>query len=490
MASNSSPGFADKIKANFLKLCESDHNKKTSDEPTEPNKPVSTSTEPQDNSSNMAHKLTKLQVRTNPNYKKHGTKSYVYMMSKYGFNPTQEGPYSHHKTVHQQGKFAGEHGQKSIGGKARFGNTLVKAASDGTSGQVSSEDIQNDSLYLTPVQIGTPAQTFHLDFDTGSSDLWIWSTELPSSTTSGTSHTIFDASKSSTYKKSTGETWKISYGDGSSASGDVGTDTVSIGNVTIKNQAIELAKSLSSAFQQDTGDGLLGLAWGSINTVTPTAVKTPVENMIAQDDIPSSAELFTAYLGSWRDTADADKGESFYTFGYIDEDTVTTTGQEISYTPVDNSQGFWSVASASYTVGGTTYTQSGNTAIMDTGTTLALVSDEVCKNVYAAIPGSKYDSTQQGYVFPSDTTADNLPVVTMAIGDKQFTIAKEDLGFADAGSGMVYGGIQSRGTMTFDILGDVMLKNIYAIFDVGNVQFGAVQRTEATQNLTAPSSTS
>lgn len=28
---------------------------------------------------------------------------------------------------------------------------------------------------------------------------------------------------------------------------------------------------------------------------------------------------------------------------------------------------------------------------------------------------------------------------------------------------MVYGGIQSRGSMTFDILGDTFLKSIYAV---------------------------
>lgn len=41
--------------------------------------------------------------------------------------------------------------------------------------------------------------------------------------------------------------------------------------------------------------------------------------MIAQDDIPKEQELFTAYLGSWRDANDPDKGESFYTFDYIDQ---------------------------------------------------------------------------------------------------------------------------------------------------------------------------
>lgn len=185
--------------------------------------------------------------------------------------------------------------------------------------------------------------------------------------------------------------------------------------------------------------------------------------MISEAAIPKTAELFTANLGSWRDTNEPDKGISFYTFGYIDQDVIKASGQQISWTPVDNSQGFWMFESTSATVNGQAVAQTGNTAIADTGTTLALVADATCKAIYDAIPGSTYDAQQQGYLFPSNTTADQLPVVTFAVGDKQFIVQKEDLGFADAGNGMVYGGIQSRGTMTFDILGDTFLKGIYAV---------------------------
>lgn len=59
--------------------------------------------------------------------------------------------------------------------------------------------------------------------------------------------------------------------------GTVGTDTVTVGGLAIQNQTIELAKTLSTQFTQDTGDGLLGLAFGSINTVTPGPAQTPVE---------------------------------------------------------------------------------------------------------------------------------------------------------------------------------------------------------------------
>lgn len=193
---------------------------------------------------------------------------------------------------------------------------------------------------------------------------------------------------------------------------------MTMGGLTVKNQAVQLANRMSSEFVRTTSDGLLGLAWSHINTVPPKQVATPAANMIAQSNIPKSAELFTAYLGSWRDANDEDHGESFYTFGYIDKETVKKSGEEIYWTPVDNSQGFWMFDSPSATVNGRTVEQKGNRAIADTGTTLALVSDEVCRAIYAAIPGSTYDYYNQGYVYPADTVEDHLPIVTLAVSGK------------------------------------------------------------------------
>ncbi|KAJ6014539.1 hypothetical protein N7540_009130 [Penicillium herquei] len=427
---------------------------------------------------------TKIKVIANPRYQKSGTKSYVHMMRKYGFNPTKPGPYFLGKTFQQTGR---QYTDKAIGGRVHMRQVLQKKSADSDQvGEVGADDVQNDSMYLAQVGIGSPAQELNLDFDTGSADLWVWSTKLPSATLSKyENHTVFDSSKSSTFKTSEGSTWEISYGDGSSASGIVGTDDVNVGGVVVKNQAVELAEKMSDQFASGAGDGLLGLAFSNINTVKPKSVATPVDNMITQDDIPN--KLFTAKLGSWRDADEPDKGASFYTFGFIDQATVTAAGADISYTPVDKSQGFWLFDSTSATVNGKTITRSGNTAIADTGTTLALVDDSTCQAIYDAIEGAYYDSESQGYIYPSDTTVDNLPVVSFAVGDKQFTVQKEDLGFTEAKSGYIYGGIQSRGDMTMDILGDTFLKGIYAVFDVGNTRFGAVQRKELNQNLSTPS---
>ena len=119
----------------------------------------------------MASKLTRVKLVHNPHYKRSGPKSYVYLLRKYAFKPTKEGPYFVGNKIHQKGK----HGiRKLIGGRAKVQqNVLQKKVAGGQSGEVTAEDQQNDSEYLCPVTIGTPGQTFNLDFDTGSADLWV-----------------------------------------------------------------------------------------------------------------------------------------------------------------------------------------------------------------------------------------------------------------------------------------------------------------------------
>ena len=73
-----------------------------------------------------------------------------------------------------------------------------------------------------PVKIGTPGVTLNLDFDTGSSDLWVPSSSCTSSTCK--SKRKYTASASSTSSKKSG-TFSIEYGDGSTVSGPIYTET-------------------------------------------------------------------------------------------------------------------------------------------------------------------------------------------------------------------------------------------------------------------------
>lgn len=64
---------------------------------------------------------------------------------------------------------------------------------------------------------------------------WVFSTSLPGLEEIG--HTLYNPSESLTYKVKSGYTWDISYGDGSGASGTVGTDVVTIGGLAVTGQA-------------------------------------------------------------------------------------------------------------------------------------------------------------------------------------------------------------------------------------------------------------
>jgi Eukaryotic aspartyl protease len=215
-----------------------------------------------------------------------------------------------------------------------------------------------------------------------------------------------------------GATWSITYGDQSSASGNVYTDTVSVGATTVAGQAVEAANKISSQFQQDTeNDGLLGLAFSSINTVSPTSQLTFFDN--AKSGLQSP--VFTA---------DLKKGApGTYDFGFTDSSKHTGS---ISYVSVNNAQGFWEFTGTGYGVGSSSFKKLSIDGIMDTGTTLLLLPDAVVNAYYAQVSDAQYDNSQGGYTFSCE---DNLPDLALGIGSAKFVVPGSYINFAPTGNG-------------------------------------------------------
>jgi len=302
-----------------------------------------------------------------------------------------------------------------------------------------------DDEYTCPVDIG--GQTLNLDFDTGSADLWVFSSRLSSSERSG--HSYYTSSSDSSFKTLSGYTWDISYGDGSGASGTVGTTTVEIGGITVTSQAVELATSVSSEFVQDTAsDGLVGLAFSTINTVSPRSQNTFFDNALSSLSEPVMvADLKHNEAGT-------------YTFGEI------PFTEDITYTNADSSEGYWGFTAS---VSGTSFS-----AIADTGTTLLYLPSKIVSSYWSKVSGASYDSSEGGYTFSCSAS---LPDLTFTVAGTSFTIDGEYMNYGTLSGSTCFGGLLSNEGIGLSIFGDVMFKSVYVVFDLGNEQLGFAQKS-------------
>ncbi|KAL5361396.1 aspartic peptidase domain-containing protein [Aspergillus floccosus] len=404
---------------------------------------------------------SKLYLIPNPNYQKSGIKSYIHLMRKYRIRPIKEGPYSIGHTIHQTGR---PFSDKPVGGRAIFRQVIQKNLHNGQTEPVRADDIQQDATCFLPVQIGTPPQTVHLVPDTASPDLWVRSSDLPRAE----GHHFFDPSKSSTFKPTNRWPWEMLQLDGSSISGPIGIDKVALGDVTIQNREIKLASKLSSEYDQFSGDGILGL---SVHSASSDA-RGIADGIWGQADLPPSGKFFTVKLGSWGPS------KPFCSFGHIDQDVIADCTGDIHYAKVDSTSGVWKFESASAVVGEKAIDRPMNAAMADISAPLTLLDDAICQAIYDAIPGAFYDSECQGFIFPSNLSVDQRPCLQLDIGGRVVAMPKENLAFAEAKPGYMYGGIQSRGHGQLDILGANFLEGVYAIFDISGDRFGIAQAKE------------
>lgn len=337
----------------------------------------------------------------------------------------------------------------------KFGFQLVGRAANTTaaggsgSGTVAAAPEPNNAEYLSPVSIG--GQTVTLDFDTGSSDLWVFSSALSKQTIG--QHTAFDPAQSKSFQVMQGATWSISYGDGSGAAGTVGMDVVNIGGATATRQAVELATAVSQSFAKDTNnDGLVGLAFSQLNTVKPTKQTTFFDSVMPQLAMPVfSVDLKNDSTGT-------------YQFGAIDQSKFQ--GQ-LTTVPVNSQSGFWQVDSPTVTIGNQKVAnQGGSPAIADTGTSLLLVDPQVANAYYAKVQGATNNAQVGGFTYPCNAA---LPDFGVAMGPTYTAmIPGNAITFAQVDANTCFGGVQSNGGANLQIYGDVMFRTQYVVFDGKN----------------------
>jgi saccharopepsin len=223
---------------------------------------------------------------------------------------------------------------------------------------------------FSEISIGNPPQSFKVVMDTGSSNLWVPSSECTS--IACYLHQKYDHESSSSYKKNQ-SSFEIQYGSGS-VSGYISADHVGMGDLTIKNQLFaEVTSQSGLAFAFGRFDGILGLGYESISV---NQIPPPFYSMIDQGLLDQ--KVFAFYLGD-----DSEGSEAI--FGGIDEDHYTG---KIHRLPIRR-KAYWEVNLDSISFGGET-AQMEMGAVLDTGTSLialpSTVAELLCVPMLDALP--------------------------------------------------------------------------------------------------------
>ena len=217
-----------------------------------------------------------------------------------------------------------------------------------------SDDDADAATDFSEIDIGKPAQTFKVVLDTGSSNLWVPSTECGS--IACYLHNKYDHSASSSYTKN-GSEFKIEYGSGS-LEGYISQDDVTIGDLVIKGQHFaEATAEPGLAFAFGRFDGIMGLGY---DTISVNKIVPPFYNMMNQKLIDEP--VFAFYLGDAEDSSEVIFGG--YDKSHYKGDLVKIPLRRKAY---------WEVDLDAITLGENTAEFENTGAILDTGTSLIVM---------------------------------------------------------------------------------------------------------------------
>lgn len=202
---------------------------------------------------------------------------------------------------------------------------------------------------------------------------WLLGADTPSNEIG--SQAIYDPDQSSTSALLSGLSFAIGYGQGGNGvKGTVYQDAFSIGNVTAQNMSIGSANSLTGLAPGVFKSGIMGLAFGSGNSVSPSPQPTFMEAVQSQLDEPVFVCNFKF------------KGGGFIEFGTVDSSLYSGP---LTTLQADNSTrypGSWSSENMTYVSNGT---ELGSFDIVfDTGGPSTSGPVSVVRAYYSQIPGA------------------------------------------------------------------------------------------------------
>ena len=332
------------------------------------------------------------------------------------------------------------------------GYKIVTAAEPTQTNSVALDQDGTDFSYFSEVKLGSKGDTFYMLMDTGASDTWVMGPKC--TTTACKTHSTFGSSNSDTLDTTT-STFSLKYGTGE-VSGAVIKDTIEIAGMKVP-LTFGSAETTSDDFNNYPMDGILGLGRVGENTF-----KAPTLMEALRDAKLIPGMIFGVNLNRQVDgTTDGEVN-----FGAVD--TSKFTGA-LSYTNTISDGKFWEIPVDDVVVDGSALQLTGNTAVIDTGTSYMLLPPDDAKVLHAKIPGSKSIASDT-FSLPCDSKVS----VQLVFSKVAYDISPKDyVGRKLDGDNVCISHIIGYEYQAKQwLVGDIFLKNVYSVFDLDKGRIG------------------
>jgi hypothetical protein len=335
----------------------------------------------------------------------------------------------------------------------------------------------SQTLYYINLTLGTPPQSFQLQIDTGSSDLWVNAQGSSLCTSRGDPCDVsgtYDANSSSTYEY-LNSGFNITYADGSGAVGDYVEDTLRIAGQMVENYQFGIGYDSSSP------QGVLGIGYASNEAGAVNNDQKPYENLPAR--LQSDGVINTVAYSLWLDDLDSSTGSIL--FGGLDR--AKFNGQ-LKAAPIDKINGGYNQVFV--TLEGLTFDSQNYgddlqiPVLLDSGSTLTQLPDDLVSQIYDAV-GATYEPSQGLALLDCEAgNQDNVTLDFTFSGSATVSVALNELVLSQArftgheGSQRsdnicAMGIIPAQGSI--NVLGDTFLRSAYAVYDLTNNQIWLAQ---------------
>ncbi|KAG2041118.1 acid protease [Suillus americanus] len=334
---------------------------------------------------------------------------------------------------------------------------LGERSTGSLSGDGNSVPLKNQSvnLWYGSIAVGEPPESFTVQIDTGSADLFLCSMR---SGLSCAGHRRYNAT-SSTTSLNLSTPFVVKYGNRTGMSGDEYTDVVELAGYKAINQtlgATDTYYSDSAAF--NAPDGLAGFGFQEISSYGAAPLfQTLVDNHVLHQNV------FGVSLSTQEDKSELRVGGS--NPAMYEPDTLTIVPVTV--------KGYWQVQLDGLSRNGEDMVVPTDKAqaIVDTGTAFIVTTPENAVKYYEDIKGAR--AVDEIWTVPCDTIGSFAP--TLTFGGQLFPVSAStfNLGPVHEGSTDCIAGLTGMpGIGEHWIIGNVFLQNVYTIFDVANIQVG------------------